>query len=220
MNFKDSAEKFTKCCVCPCSYMFGEWHKETSIVNLPKFIKCKSNVFTEPMEFIIQLESSKEDYYHRIVHFCILTGTFFVFSFIKECKEYFSEISFHKIQKNLISCGEYNKTKKRSTPMYCYGSTITCTRFPKFFANGRPHILPRPYFTSKPEQNGYKIIHSSWYQSARQTIEENYFVKYSVGKKIIPESWHLGNSFFTHMSIFETLNKDAVGPVVIPQLIK
>ena len=46
-----------------------------------------------------------------------------------EYSSYFSESSFRKTLKKLTMCGEYNKTKKRSTPMYCYGSTITCTRY-------------------------------------------------------------------------------------------
>ena len=49
--------------------------------------------------------------------------------------------------------------------MYCYGSAITCTRFPKFFAEGKPQILPRPYFSSKPGQKGYEILRTSWMQS-------------------------------------------------------
>ena len=42
----------------------------------------------------------------------------------KEFCGYFSELSFHKTLKTLIVCGEYKKTKKRSTPMYCYGRPI------------------------------------------------------------------------------------------------
>ena len=76
-------------------------------------------------------------------------------------QSYFSESSFQKTLRKLIICGEYNKTEKRSIPMYCYGSTITCTRFPKFFADGRPQILPRPYFTSKPNEKGAKLLNSS-----------------------------------------------------------
>ena len=55
--------------------------------------------------------------------------------------------------------------------MYCYGSTITCTRFPKFFSEGKPQILPRPYFSSKPTQKGYEIIRSTWMQSLLKEIE-------------------------------------------------
>ena len=51
----------------------------------------------------------------------------------KEYSLYFSKSSFRKTLKKLTMCGEYNKTKKRSTPMYCYRRTITCTRYPKFF---------------------------------------------------------------------------------------
>ena len=103
MNFKDSAEKFTKCCVCPCSYMFGEWHKETSIVNLPKFIKCKSNVFTDPMEFIIQLESSKEDYYHRIVMRIVQNLYSSLLAKFTTVDSTSSEKTFHSVHKGSVS---------------------------------------------------------------------------------------------------------------------
>ena len=51
----------------------------------------------------------------------------------KDYQSYFSESSFQKTLRNLIICGEYNKTKKRSTPMYCYGNTIT-------YKIGRAHV--------------------------------------------------------------------------------
>ena len=93
----------------------------------------------------------------------------------KEYTDFFSEISFHKTLKQLIAYGEYNKTKqnktKRSTPMDCYGSTITCTRFHKFFWDGKPHILPRPYYFSKPNQKGYNIIRTYWFQVLLHEIE-------------------------------------------------
>ena len=149
----------------------------------------------------------------------------------KEYKQYFSELSYHKTLKTLIVCGEYNKTKKRSTPMYCYGSTITCTRFPKFFCDGKAQILPRPYYSSKPDHSGYNIIRTSWFQSLVGEIESHVlhylhnFVEdkelkkitlfnIELAKKIIPECLRLGNSFFTHMSVFGTLNKaDGAMPI-------
>ena len=95
----------------------------------------------------------------------------------KEYKQYFSELSYHKTLKTLIVCGEYNKTKKRSTPMYCYGSTITCTRFPKIFCDGKPQILPCLYYSSKPDHSGYNIIKTSWFHSLVGEIE-NYVLHY------------------------------------------
>ena len=71
---------------------------------------------------------------------------------------FFSETSLLKTLKNLISFGEYNKTKKRKTTLFCFGSIIICTIFPKFFSQGKPQILPRPYYTSKPGHKGYNII--------------------------------------------------------------
>ena len=93
-----------------------------------------------------------------------------------ECKEYihyFSETSFQQTLRQLILSGEYNKTKKRSTPMYCYGSTITFTRFPKFFAEGKPQILPRPYFSSKPGQWGYELVRTTWMHSLFKEVESH-----------------------------------------------
>ena len=143
----------------------------------------------------------------------------------REYTDFFSEISFHKTLKDLIACGEYNKTKKRSTPMYCYGSTITCTRYPKFFWEGKPRILPRPYFSSKPNQDGYNIIRTVWFQAFLEEVESHVLhylhniltnrhlrkitlFKIKLSKTIIPECLRLGNSFFTHMSVFGTLNKE------------
>ena len=57
--------------------------------------------------------------------------------------------------------------------MYCYGSTITCTRFPKFYAEGKLQILPRPYYSSKPNQKGYEIIRQSWMQFFIKEIEHH-----------------------------------------------
>jgi len=145
--------------------------------------------------------------------------------------EYFSGSSFQQTLLKLISCGEYNKTKKRTVPMYCFGSTIMCTRFPKFSIDGVQKILPRPYFTSKPTQKGYKLIRSNWMQDFFEEVE-NHVLHYlhkicddqklakvtlfqlALTRKIIPECLRLGNSFFTHMSVFGTINKkDGVMPL-------
>ena len=137
----------------------------------------------------------------------------------------FCKTSYQKTLRDLISCGEYNKTQKRSTPMYCFGSTITCTRFPKFFAEGKPQIQPRPYFTSKPNQKGYEIIRKPWMQSFLKEAELQVLhylhnlcsdtklkkitlLNLELSKKIIPECLRLGDIFWTHMSVFSTLNKE------------
>ena len=93
----------------------------------------------------------------------------------KEYCSYFSKSLFRNTLKKPTMCGEYNKTKKRSTPLYCYGGTITCTRYPKviFFANGRPQILPRPYFTSKPGQKGSNLLNTSWMKSFFKEVESH-----------------------------------------------
>ena len=138
---------------------------------------------------------------------------------------YFTRTSFQKTLKNLISSGEYNKTKKTKTPLFCFGSTITCTRFPKFFSEGKPQILPQPYYTSKPGNRGYHIIRTVWMQSFFREVETHVLhylhsfcddrelkkltlLNIELSKKIIPECLRLGISFFTHMSVFCTLNKN------------
>ena len=88
-------------------------------------------------------------------------------------KTYFSETSYPKTLRKFMTSGEYNKTKKRKTPMYCFGSTITCTQFPKFFQDGRPQILPRPYYTSKPGNHGYNLIRTDWMQSFIKEVERH-----------------------------------------------
>ena len=71
---------------------------------------------------------------------------------------YFSEYGYQETLASLIRVGEYMKTKKRKVAMYCFGSTIACTQFPKFSYKGRPQILPRPYNSYKPGTNGYTLI--------------------------------------------------------------
>ena len=55
----------------------------------------------------------------------------------REYVSHFSKTSFIKTLRKLIRLGEYNKTKKRMTPSYFFGSTITCTRYPNFFFEGK-----------------------------------------------------------------------------------
>ena len=58
----------------------------------------------------------------------------------QEFMSLFSGTSFSTTLEKLIKCGQYNKPEKRTTPMYCFGSTITCTRYPKFFWEGAPRF--------------------------------------------------------------------------------
>ena len=109
-NCKDSAEKFTKCCICPCSYAFGEWHKEMSIDNLPKFLKWKSNVFTDPMEFIIHLKSIKEDYYHRIVMRIVQNLYSSLLAKFTTVNSISSKKIFHSVHKGSLSLPSYQNT--------------------------------------------------------------------------------------------------------------
>ena len=110
MNFKDSAEKFTKCCICPYSYMFGECNKQMSIDNLPQFIKCKSNVFTDPMEFIIHLESSKEDYYYRIVMRVVQNLYSSLLAKFTTVDSSSSKKTFYSVHKGSVSLPSYQNT--------------------------------------------------------------------------------------------------------------
>ena len=57
--------------------------------------------------------------------------------------------------------------------MYCFGSTITCTQFPKFFHDRRSQILPRPYYTSKPGNQGYNLVRASFMQSFIKEVEHH-----------------------------------------------
>ena len=155
----------------------------------------------------------------------LTTTNLFENSNSKIFSSYFSESSFAKTLQKLTKCGEYNKTKKRKRPMYCFGSTITCTQYPKFSVCGKQHILPSPYSKSKPGNDGYKIIWTVWIQKFLKEVEthvlhylhnfceDNTLKKMTLFnielvRKLIPECLRLGNSFFTHMTVFGTVNKE------------
>ena len=109
-NIKGSAETFTKCCVCPCSYMFGEWHKQKAINILPEFKECKSSVYNDPMDFIVHLESTKDDYYHRIIMRIVqnlYSSLLAKFTTVgsKSCKK-----TFHSIHRGTVSLPSYRQT--------------------------------------------------------------------------------------------------------------
>ena len=276
--------KYTSECVCPCSIILKEWHKDAKIMNLPNFEVCQSEVFKSENEFLEHLCYYKSDYYHQIImrlvqstysvllsklkypssdhdlsetsrfrqihkghislptyvksslkHNTFITkkkGTLIALSRTNILKQkgsseftsLFSETSFSTTLEKLINCGQYNKTKKRTTPMYCFGSTITCTRYPKFCCDGKTQILPRPYQQCKPNNVGYEIIRSSWMQSFIKEVElqvlhylqnicpdssmkKLILFNIQLAKNIIPECLRLGDSFFTHMTIFGTVNK-------------
>ena len=109
--------------------------------------------------------------------------------------------------------------------MYCFGSTITCTRYLKFFCEGKTQILPRLYHQCKPNNVGYKIIRSSWMQSFIKEVEHQVLhylhnicpdknmkkltlFNIQLAKKIIPECLRFRDSFFTQMTVFGTVNKE------------
>ena len=142
-----------------------------------------------------------------------------------EYVSYFCKSSYQRTLIKLIQNGEYCKTPKRNLAMYCFGSTITCTRYPKFMHDGTPKILPRPYSTSKPRSSGYKLIRTSWFQSLLKDIETQVIhflqnisfrsssvikalLSISLSKQIIPECLWLGDTCFTHMTTFGTLGKE------------
>ena len=66
-NIKDSAKRFTKNCLCPCSNMLRNWHQAKLINQLPNFKECSTTIFDGPLDFVCHLQSNKECYYHRIV---------------------------------------------------------------------------------------------------------------------------------------------------------
>ena len=85
--------------------------------------------------------------------------------------------------------------------------------------------MPRPYYTSKPGNRGYNIIRTSWMQSFIKEVEYHVLhylhnlcpdkemkkitlLNIQLSKNIIPECLRLGGSFFTHMSVFGTVNKE------------
>ena len=108
--------------------------------------------------------------------------------------------------------------------MYCYGSTITCTRFPIFlrkanYKSSQGHTAPQSQsrrgmkFWEHPGCNLYfmKLSHMSfttYIAFVKIRGWENDIVLNWVIKKIIPECLRLGNTFFTHMSVFGTLSKE------------
>ena len=194
----------------PDSTTFGSIHPGK--VSLPSYVKSSSSYDTFTID--------KNGLVITLIKTNILRD-----SSCREYCSYFSKTSFRKTLKKLTVCGEYNKTKKRSTPMYCYGSTITCTRYPKFFADGRPQILPRPYFTSKPNQKGFNLLKTSWMGSFLHEVEHHVLhylhnlcpdkhlkkvtlLNIELSRKIIPPCLRLGDSFFTHMSVFGTISKE------------
>ena len=64
---KESSQKYTSKCICPCSALLSDWHELQFINKLPTFHVCKSTVFNSPSTFVEHLHSMKDDYYHRIV---------------------------------------------------------------------------------------------------------------------------------------------------------
>ena len=58
---------YTRKCICPCSDMFRNSQYYQNLKRLSNYASCAKTLFCSPMDFICHLQSSKDDYYHRIV---------------------------------------------------------------------------------------------------------------------------------------------------------
>ena len=67
MQSKESMEKYSTNCVCPCSSLFSNLHRDKNLYQLPNFVECEKKVYTNPISFIGHLHSEKDDFYHRII---------------------------------------------------------------------------------------------------------------------------------------------------------
>ena len=104
------------------------------------------------------------------------------------------------------------------------GAPLPALDIQSFFSEGQTHILPRPYQTSKPNNKGHSLIREEWMQSFLKAIECHVLhylhnlcddqiqkklalLHIELSKRLIPECLRLGDTCFTHMSVFGTLNK-------------
>ena len=64
-NSREKKEnKFTSECVCPCSFILQEWHRDAKFKDLPNFGVCQSGVFKSHNDFLEHLCSNNSNYYH------------------------------------------------------------------------------------------------------------------------------------------------------------
>ena len=109
-NIKGSAETFTKCCVCPCSQIFRKWHKLMSINTLPDFKECNSSVYSDPMDFIIHLDSCKDEYYHRIIMRIVQNLYSSLLAKFTTVENKSSKKTFHSVHGGTVSLPSYQNT--------------------------------------------------------------------------------------------------------------
>ena len=64
---KESSQKYSSTCVCPCSSCFAKWHERNQLLILPNFKQCDDTVFPDPITFLKHLHSNRNDYYHRVI---------------------------------------------------------------------------------------------------------------------------------------------------------
>lgn len=138
-------------------------------------------------------------------------------------QSYFSPMSLDATCELLKTCGVYFKTNKRHLAMYCYGSTITATQYPKFIKDGKHCILPRPYEKSKPGKPGHILLHTRWFSDLCEAMEDIVLSflavshpnineakllleKIKLAKTYIPKELRISNTFFTHMTFMGNMN--------------
>ena len=59
--------RYTSKCICPCSYIFQDWHNENHLDLLPRFTYCDTEIFINPTSFVQHLWHNQKDYYHHII---------------------------------------------------------------------------------------------------------------------------------------------------------
>jgi len=113
--------------------------------------------------------------------------------------------------------GSYSSKKRsKDTLMYGIGSTITATKWPRFFHEGTCHILPRPYKPCKPYGDGWILMKKKWFinlakvmeryvmiylESIDETSHKHVISELKKVKSIVPKSLRLSDTFFTQLSI-------------------
>ena len=119
------------------------------------------------------------------------------------------------------------ESKKRNCTMYCVGSTVGPTNWPRY--EGYPDrcgILPRPYPKCKPGMPMYDLYKQQWFQELVQTIEkvtlhyltnearnrssyDSYFALHAYHRslKIIPECLRICGTAFTNITV-TTIEKE------------
>ena len=120
--------------------------------------------------------------------------------------------------------GTYFKTQKRSLAMYCFGSTITATRYPKYIKSGQHKILPRPYDKCKPGHSGDIFLNSLWFSEFVWAVEsatlrflrevhphgkdrDDLLHKVMLCRTYVPEELRICKTFFTHFTMLGHLEQ-------------